>query len=375
MEIWYVWVFVISFIGVSVGNWIYRWRNPKCKGTLPPGSMGLPLIGETLSFLVTSKSIDIHPFLNERLKRYGPLFKTSIAGQPVVVSSDADFNYYVLQQDGKLVDFYLMDSFSQLVHNDNMNNLGGFFHKYLRRSILSHFGHEPLKRKLLSEFEVVINHELHEWTNLPEVDVKRHTVPMLFDLTSQIVMGYKPEKNVAEELNNMLLGIMRFPLYFPGTAFYKCIQKQRKGIRMASRVLEERMKARSCNNYAEGCNKQGDLLDQIVGDIGKEEFLTKEFVPYLLFGLIVATVETISPTITLATMFLLENPSALQQLTEEHEEILKKREDGSSGLAWEEYKSMTFTHYVINETLRMENILPGMLRKVIADIHVRGNSQ
>ncbi|KAL4273205.1 hypothetical protein GQ457_13G004000 [Hibiscus cannabinus] len=334
--------------------------------------MGLPLIGETLSFLVTSKSIDIHPFLNERLKRYGPLFKTSIAGQPVVVSSDADFNYYVLQQDGKLVDFYLMDSFSQLVHNDNMNNLGGFFHKYLRRSILSHFGQEPLKRKLLSEFEVVINHELHEWTNLPEVDVKRHTVPMLFDLTSQIVMGYKPEKNVAEELNNMLLGIMRFPLYFPGTAFYKCIQKQRKGIRMASRVLEERMKARSCNNYAEGCNKQGDLLDQIVGDIGKEEFLTKEFVPYLLFGLIVATVETISPTITLATMFLLENPSALQQLTEEHEEILKKRKDGTSGLAWEEYKSMTFTHYVINETLRMENILPGMLRKVIADIHVRG---
>ncbi|KAK8706257.1 hypothetical protein V6N13_049830 [Hibiscus sabdariffa] len=342
------------------------WRNPKCKGTLPPGSMGLPLIGETLSFFATSKSIDIHPFVNDRLKRYGPLFKTSIAGWPVVVSSVPDFNHYVLQQEGKLVDFYLMDSFMKLLIPNKTKNLGGSLHKYVRRSGLSHFGLEPLKRKLLSEFEVVINHELQEWTKQPEVDVKSHAVPMLFGLSSEVVMSYKPEKNVSEGLNNMLHGLMRFPLYFPGTSFYKCVQKQRKGRRLASRVLEERMKASSCSN------KNGDFLDQLVEDIGKEEFLTKETVPFLLFGLIVATVESLSPAITLATMYLLDNPSAFQELTEEHEKILNKREDGSSGLVWEEYKSMTFTHYVINEILRLANATPGMLRRVIADIHVDG---
>ncbi|KAB2095683.1 hypothetical protein ES319_A01G056100v1 [Gossypium barbadense] len=332
--------------------------------------MGFPLIGETLSFFVTSNSIDMHPFVNERLKRYGPLFKTNIAGRPVAVSSDPEFNYFVLQQKGKLIELYYVDSFSQTVHNDNLRNLGGYFQRYLRRSILRHFGHEPLKRKLLSEFEDVINHELHKWTNLPEVDVKRQTVPMLFDLTSQILMSHKPEKNLGEDLNNMLQSIMTFPLYIPGTAFYKCIQKKRKAIKLTTWVLEERMKGYSYDNSAEGCNKKGDFLDEIVGDIGKEAFLTKEFVPFLLFGLLLATVETISPTTTLATMYLLDNPSALQQLTEEHEEILKNREGANSGLVWEEYKSMTFTRYVINETLKLENLLPGMLRKVIADIHV-----
>ncbi|KAL4308938.1 hypothetical protein GQ457_01G003960 [Hibiscus cannabinus] len=369
MEIWNLWLFVISFIVVSVGNWIYRWRNPKCKGILPPGSMGLPLIGETLSFFVTSKSIDIHPFLDERLKRYGPLFKTSIAGRPVAVSSDADFNYFVLQQEGKLIELYYMDSFTQMVHQDDMNNLGGSFHRYLRRSILSHFGHEPLKRKLLSEFEDVITRELHEWTKQPEVDVKRRTVPMLFDLASRILMSHKPEDNLGEDLNNMLQGFMRFPLYFPGTAFYNCIQKKRKALKLTTKLVEERMEQYGRNKDG---NKNGDFLDQIVGDIGKEAFLTKEFVPFLLFGLALATVETISPAITLATMYLLDNPSILRQLTEEHERILEKRENSSSGLVWEEYKSMTFTHYVINETLRLENVLPGMLRKVIADIHVDG---
>ncbi|MFQ6621194.1 hypothetical protein Gotur_003016 [Gossypium turneri] len=302
--------------------------------------MGFPLIGETLSFFVTSNSIDMHPFVNERLKRYGPLFKTNIAGRPVAVSSDPEFNYFVLQQEGKLIELYYMDSFSQTVHNDNLSNLGGYFQRYLRRSILRHFGHEPLKRKLLSELEDVINHELHKWTNLPEVDVKRQTVPMLFDLTSQILMSYKPEKNLGEDLNNMLQSIMTFPLYIPGTAFYKCIQKKRKAIKLTTWVLEERMKGYSYDNSAEGCNKKGDFLDEVIEDIGKEAFFTKEFVSFLLFGLLVATVETISPTVTLATMYLLDNPSALQQLT------------------------------VINETLRLENILPGMLRKVIADIHV-----
>ncbi|PPD79696.1 hypothetical protein GOBAR_DD23386 [Gossypium barbadense] len=275
------------------------WRNPKCKGKLPPGSMGFPLIGETLSFFVTSNSIDMHPFVNERLKRYGPLFKTNIAGRPVAVSSDPEFNYFVLQQEGKLIELYYMDSFSQTVHNDNLSNLGGYFQRYLRRSILRHFGHEPLKRKLLSELEDVINHEVHKWTNLPEVDVKLQTVP-----------------------------------------------KKRKAIKLTTWVLEERMKGYSYDNSAEGCNKKGDFLDEVIGDIGKEAFLTKEFVPYLLFGLLLATVETISPTVTLATMYLLDNPSALQQLTEEHEEILKNREDANSGLVWEEYKSMTFTRYV-----------------------------
>ncbi|KAE8683763.1 Detected protein of confused Function [Hibiscus syriacus] len=127
-----------------------------------------------------------------------------------------------------------MDSFTQMVHEDSMNNLGGSFHRYLRRSALSHFGIEPLKRNLLSEFEDVISNGLHEWTKQPEFDVKRRTVP------------------------------------------------------------------------------------------------------------------------------------------EEHEEILNKRQDASSGIVWEDYKSMTFTHYVINETLRLVNVLPGMLKKVIADSHVNG---
>ena len=50
---------------------------------------------------------------------------------------------------------------------------------------------------------------------------------MIFGVTSKILMSYEPEKskeNLAENFSNILGGLMKFPLYIPGTAFYRCIK-------------------------------------------------------------------------------------------------------------------------------------------------------
>lgn len=43
---------------------------------IPPGTLGLPLIGETLSFL---RDAD---FVKKRQEKYGSVFKTNILGSP-----------------------------------------------------------------------------------------------------------------------------------------------------------------------------------------------------------------------------------------------------------------------------------------------------
>ena len=60
---------VVALLAVYVSNYIYRWRNPKCSGALPPGSMGLPMIGESLQLVLPNASVDLPPFLKKRIKR------------------------------------------------------------------------------------------------------------------------------------------------------------------------------------------------------------------------------------------------------------------------------------------------------------------
>ncbi|RVX15942.1 Cytochrome P450 708A2 [Vitis vinifera] len=53
----------------SITHWVYKWRNPKCNGKLPPGSMGFPIIGETIQFFIPSKSLDVSSFIKKRMKK------------------------------------------------------------------------------------------------------------------------------------------------------------------------------------------------------------------------------------------------------------------------------------------------------------------
>lgn len=59
---------------------------------------------------------------------------------------------------------------------------------------------------------------------------------------------------------------------------------------------------------------RGDFLELIVEDMKNNNLLTSDLISYMMFGLLLATFETISTTLTLTVMLLTQHPLVVQEL-------------------------------------------------------------
>ncbi|RZC57261.1 hypothetical protein C5167_004567 [Papaver somniferum] len=365
LNTWSIVPFVISLVTISFIHYVYRWRNPECNGEkLPPGSMGLPLIGETIQFFIPNNSLDMPMFFKKRLARYGSVFKTSLVFHKVVVSLDPDFNHFIFQQERKTVQLWYMDSFWDIFGKSIESSADLTILKYFRNCLLNQFGTETIKEKLLPKIEVTANRYLRSWSTQSSFEVKASITRMVFDLTAKHLFNYDPmDMNVGNVFADFFDSIMTVPINVPGTTYHKCMKNKKKAIQLMKDILRER------RNSTE---KKGDFLDQIIEDMKTMEFLTEDFVVYFIFGMFLASFSTISTNLTLAFELLTDHPAVVNQLLEEQDNLAKSTKNPDSPLTWDKYKSKTFMSQVVDETLRMSNIFPGILKKVIKDIHVNG---
>ncbi|PKI73077.1 hypothetical protein CRG98_006529 [Punica granatum] len=354
-----LYVMVVLVMGL-IHYWVYKWRNPKCSRRLPPGSMGLPLIGETLQFLVPSKSIDGLPFFKIRTMKYGRIFKTSLAGRPVVVSSDPEFNYCILQQEGKLVGIWYLHSFARLLDARTKGRHGesapvapiSHIHKCVRNAIMNLVGREALRERILPDMEEISRKTLLAWSSRDSLDVKKEITLVLYGFLAKILFGFEPEKNMSasERSSFNLRGLVSFLLSIPGTSFNKILKNHNMVIKMMKHLIDER------RAMPEKC--RADLIDEILDMMKTESFISDEFATFAMFVILFASFETISSTLTVAIMLLTKHPMVIKELEREHEEILRSREDREGGVTWKEYKSMNFTMQDLGPTFKAKNFIP-----------------
>ncbi|XP_010271639.1 PREDICTED: cytochrome P450 87A3-like [Nelumbo nucifera] len=310
-----------------------------------------------------------------RFHGYGSLFKTSVAGRPVVISSDPEFNYFIINQEGKLVQKWYMDSLSKTTDRGEFPTTvsADKITKYLRNLVLKHFGPETLKQKLLPPVEEMVRRHLRLWSTKESVEVQLSLLSMVFDLTAKLLFNYETditqlsESYVSQLFTNFSEIMMCFPLNIPGTALYRALKNKEKAVNMLKGILEERRRAIPNRSH-------GDILDHVIQDMRDETFLSDNFVATTMFSILSANIEPIATSIALAIILLTDHPSVLQELRDEHEAIISSRRvnNTDSTITWDEYKSMTFTSYVINETFRLANITFGILSKAIRDIEING---
>uniref|UniRef100_A0ACD6AGH3 Uncharacterized protein n=1 Tax=Avena sativa TaxID=4498 RepID=A0ACD6AGH3_AVESA len=363
----------VALVCVATAAWflhmVFKWN--RTSGAMQfPGSRGLPIIGESFEFFKSTPSLELIPFLKRRFDRYGPIFRTNLIGEDLIVSLDPEFNTYIFQQEEKLFHIWYPDSFMRILGEDNVINVLQSLHKHIKVLVLRLFGPRNLSRVLLGDIQRTAEASLRSWLQQPSIELKDATSSMVFSITAKRLIGYDSataDDNLLEHFTAFSHGLIAFPIYFPGTAFYKCMQSRKHIMKTLRKLFDERKKAVDVER------EYVDFIDILIDDIkeGRPEMSEKiglDLIVLLLF----ASSETTSSAMTIILRFLTDNPKALQELTEEHEGIRQRRATPDSEITWEEYKSMKFTSHVIHEALRLASIAPVMFRRAIEDVQIKG---
>jgi cytochrome P450 len=138
---------------------------------VPPGSLGIPLLGQSLGFLQAMRANTAEKWLEERIRKYGPISKLSLFGKPTVFVSGQAANKFVFTSDSSTLGYQQNQSLRMILGDRNIFELSGEDHKRVRGALVSFLKPESLKQYVgKMDGEVKKHLEMH-WQGKQQVEV------------------------------------------------------------------------------------------------------------------------------------------------------------------------------------------------------------
>lgn len=130
---------------------------------LPPGSLGWPVIGETLEFLRWGYEGKPEVFIRERMEKYDSrAFKTSMLGEPMVVFCGAAGNKFLFSNENKDVQVWWPSSVRKLLRSSLVTKVGCEA-KTTRKLFMTFLNPEALRNYLAKMDSVACSHITTYW--------------------------------------------------------------------------------------------------------------------------------------------------------------------------------------------------------------------
>lgn len=267
--------------------------------SLPPGSFGWPLVGETHQILFTK----IENFLQVREKKYSSeIFKTELLGEPTVVLYGPSANKFISMNEPKLVKVWYLKTQRRLfnlpdqTHKEAMPKQASSVAAAAPVKILGFLKPEGLVRYMGNKkIESIINqHFMTQWEGKTELKVYPLVKAFSLTLAYQFFLGINDEPHHVAKFDNLYSGIYSVPVYFPGSTYHRAM-KAASAIREEIQFLiNEKIDALSKGQVMD------DLLAHIVGAEQSGKYVPKIEISNIIMGLMNSSYTPIA--ITLAFM-------------------------------------------------------------------------
>ncbi|KAG7581845.1 Cytochrome P450 [Arabidopsis suecica] len=338
----------------------------------PQGSLGWPVIGETIEFVSSAYSDHPESFMDKRRVMYGRVFKSHIFGTATIVSTDAEVNRAVLQSDSTAFVPFYPKTVRELMGKSSILLINGSLHRRFHGLVGSFLKSPLLKAQIVRDMHKFLSESMDLWSEDQPVLLQDVSKTVAFKVLAKALISVEKGEELEElkkEFENFISGLMSLPINFPGTQLHRSLQAKKNMVKQVERIIEGKIR-RAENKEEDGTVIAKDVVDVLLKD--SSEYLTHTLIANNMIDMMIPGHDSVPVLITLAVKFLSDSPAALDLLTEENMKLKSLKELTGEPLYWNDYLSLPFTQKVITETLRMGNVIIGVMRKAMKDVEIKG---
>jgi cytochrome P450 len=227
--------------------WMTTPEERKSGGRPAPGSSGLPLLGETLAFLK-----DSFGFVESRVGKYGPVFRSSILGRPAVFivgarACEVWVDAALLERDGAMPPHV-----KELFGGESLPSLDGAAHATRKQLVLSAFRKDAL-RSYLPTIDATVRASLTACAAAGELPM----VQPLKELAIESICATMASMKKGPELDALLgdygaigPGLGSLPIPMPGTAFSRARKAMSRIFALYDRLIAAHQTAPSADGLS-----------------------------------------------------------------------------------------------------------------------------
>lgn len=214
-------------------------RSQRTQKPLPPGRFGLPWLGETLAIMRSN-----HGFYNERLEKYGPIFKTRLFGNDFVVFSGHEA-FHTFAVDGRIVRGDADPISAEQIFLGSLALIDGVEHHTRKAVMLRAVGYRSAIASYLPVMQELLQHTIDPWLESGSTgDMRADLQRFAARLTGALYTGDRSEDHAAEldrHLANMREAFMTLPLPLPGTKYGKAIAGRKRVDALIGEALDRHL--------------------------------------------------------------------------------------------------------------------------------------
>ncbi|KAH7833486.1 hypothetical protein Vadar_006816 [Vaccinium darrowii] len=179
----------------------------------------------------------------------------------------------------------------------------------------------------------------------------KHYIPVM----DSMAKSHIEEKWLFDPFHSVISGLISMPIDLPGTAYNRAIKAGEIIRNELLSIIRQREKELSENKDL-GSNNKLDLLSRMILAVDEEndKLMNEMEISNNIIGLLVATYETTSSSLTMVLNYLAELPHIYQEFLREQMEIAKSKGPGGGELlSWEDIEKMKYSWNVAREAMRL----------------------